>query len=157
MTGMQTYGSLAPLVRRLQRASESIKPVIERAAFRLERTIVLHIQNQDLPWEALSPKYLARKIKEGFSELIMIRTGTALETVRTIQLDDSSYFVGWPRGVTRKTADGTVEIYPIMAVKEFGSLDGTEPARPVIQPSLKELKVWLRQQMVDELKKAFVS
>lgn len=153
--GMTVSGSLKPLERKLLGLDRRLSEVMVKAAFRLERTIVLHMQNQDLPWEKLDEKYKARKIREGFSEKILIRTGTALETVRVIKIDDNTYFIGWPRGV--KERDGKEEVFVIMAVHEFGSNDGTIKARPIVEPSVKELKKWLRKELAEAIKVQFAS
>lgn len=143
-SGMQVHGTLKPLADKVLGLSGAINDKFKEAPFKLERTIVLHIQNQDLPWAELDPDYKARKIAQGFSEDILIRTGTALETVRVIMIDENNFFVGWPRGVQHKEGG---QVYQIMAVHEFGSNDGTIVARPVVGPSLEELREWLKPEM----------
>ena len=149
---MKVYGTLGPMLARINDMQQRLDKVMKEAAFRLERIMVLHIQDQDLDHEPLSFRYIFRKIAEGYSEDILIRTGTALETVRVIQIDKDSYFVGWPRGI--KDKDGKEEVFNIMAVHEFGSNDGTIPARPIVQPSLKELEEWLRPKLEQEIRTA---
>jgi hypothetical protein len=150
--GMTVHGSLMPLADKLLGLDKRLTEVMKVAAFKLERIIVLHIQDQDLPWKDIDKKYKARKIREGFSEKILIRTGTALETVRVIKIDENNYFVGWPRGVQHKRGG---EIVQIMAVHEYGSNDGTIEARPVVAPSVKELRKWLETELRNEIKVAF--
>lgn len=150
--GMAVYGSLAPLADKLLGLDKRLTQVMKVAAFKLERIIVLHIQDQDLPWKELDEKYRKRKIAEGYSEKILIRTGTALETVRVVKIDENNYFVGWPRGVQHKKGG---EMVQIMAVHEYGSNDGTIEARPVVGPSVKELREWLETELRNEIKVAF--
>ncbi len=149
--GMKVFGTLGPMLAKIKDMQKRVDNTMKEAAFRLERIMVLHIQNQDLDHEPLSFRYIFRKIAEGFSEDILIRTGTALETVRVIPIDKHNYFVGWPRGVQHKEGG---EVYQIMAVHEFGSNDGTIPARPVVQPSLKDLEEWLRPKLENEIRTA---
>lgn len=149
---MTVHGSLMPLADKLLGLDKRLTEVIKVAAFKLERIIVLHIQDQDLPWKKLDEKYRKRKIAEGYSEKILIRTGTALETVRVLKIDDNNYFIGWPRGVQHKKGGDMVQI---MAVHEYGSNDGTIEPRPVVEPSVKELREWLETEMRNEIKVAF--
>lgn len=149
--GMKVYGTLGPVLARIREMQARVDKVMKVSAFKLERIMVLHIQNQDLDHEPLSEEYLARKIAEGYSKGILIRTGTALETIRVIEIDSDSYFVGWPRGI--KEEDGE-ELFNIMAVHEYGSNDGTIPERPVVQPSLEELAEWLRPKLEQEIRSA---
>jgi hypothetical protein len=154
MSGMVINGSLKPLADKLKGVDKRLHNVTKLAAFRLERTIVKHIQNQDLDWEPLEAKYLLRKIAEGFSEDIRIRTGTSIETVRVIDLGRDQYFVGWARGVRSKEGEDLVQIN---AVHEYGSNDGTIPARPVVLPSVNELREWFEAELRKELRVALVA
>lgn len=149
---MKVYGTLGPMLAKIKDMQQRVDKVMKEAAFKMERIMVLHIQNQDLDHEPLTARYLSRKIAEGYSENILIRTGTALETIRVMQIDKDSYFVGWPRGIKEK--DGEEEVFNIMAVHEFGSNDGTIPARPVVQPSLEELEEWLAPRLKHDIRTA---
>ena len=152
--GMTIHGSLLPIATTLSNVEMRVKDVIKKAPFKLESIIVKHIQNQDLDWKELDDKYKDRKKKEGFSDLIWVRTGTALETVRVIKIDEDSFFVGWPRGVA-ETEDGE-DIVNIAAVLEFGRLDGSIEARPVVGPSVEELNEWLQEQIAGAIKISIV-
>ncbi len=150
--GMIITGSLAPVTVALKRLGRKVTEVTKRAAFKLERIIVQHIQNQDLPWKELDDAYKDRKVREGFSELIWVRTGTALETVRVFEIDPQNYFVGWVRGT--ESADGD-DMVSIVAVLEFGPIDEPERARPVVEPSVEELADWYKKELETAIKQSF--
>lgn len=151
-TGMFVIGTLAPLGAALKRVDKVVATTAKEAAFKLEAIIVQHIQDQDLPWKALDDAYKKRKKREGFSELIWVRTGTALETVRVFEIDSQSYFVGWVRGT--ESADGE-DMVNIAAVMEFGPDDDPGRARPVVEPSVEELAEWFEKRLEKQLKVAF--
>lgn len=144
--GMFITGTLSPLARRLQNVDKVLADVTKQAAFKLEALIVGHIQAQDLPWKELDAAYKALKEKQGHSELIWVRTGTALETVSVIDITPTDYFVGWVRG-TPAGEGSDEEMHNIAAILEFGTTDGTIEARPVVQPSVDELAVWFEDQL----------
>lgn len=131
---------------------------INLAALKLERTIVRHIQDQDLPWEPLKQATVDRKKREGLSPLILVATGTALEQVELVQVDggprdtNSTFFVGWTRQRMHPETDEPTA--NIMAVHEYGTDDNKIQARPVVQPSVDETQAWFRRDLAARMKRA---
>ena len=125
----------------LSEAGSKFQAEVEKATDRsgrlLEMTIVGHFEAQDLPWPPLDPKYLKAKVNQGYSEQILIRTGTLMQNIRYHKEDWTSGFVGVLRNVL--TTDGE-SLVNIAAVHEFGTSDGRIPARPFMAPSLEETK-----------------
>jgi hypothetical protein len=74
-------------------------------------------------WTPLDPAYLADKIKKKLDRRTLIRTQEALKSIGVRFLANLELEVG----VTAVADDGT----PYMLVQEFGSRDGTIPARPL--------------------------
>lgn len=144
MDGMEVIGSLAGMRGVLLQASRGLSTVTKRTAFFLERTILKHMQNQDLAWEALKPNYKARKITEGYSEKIWIRTSTSMQTLSTTPAGNDAFFVGWVRGATSKDGEPMVKFLKRI---EYGSLDGTQKPRPLVAPSVKEARQFFEAEL----------
>lgn len=118
----------------------------------LETTIVTHFQRQDLGWKTLTPRYRARKLREGTSEKILIRTSTLMQNINYQRTDWRSGFVGVLRNVTTKDGESLVNI---AAVHEFGTRDGRVPARPFFAPSQAECEQQMVRNYQDAVDKTF--
>lgn len=107
---------------------------------KVERIAVEHMSSQDLGWRRLKPATLARKIRKGYSENILIETSTYFQSI-TSWVDGDKVQAGVKRGV--REASG-IEVADLAAIHEFGSRSGNIPARPLWQPSFEEALAWHR-------------
>ncbi len=103
-----------------------------------------HIANQDLNWPPLSEKYAAQKARDGYSDFIMVRTSTYMQSITSWNEEYVGY-AGVKRGVYYDTENGdTEEICNIAKLHEYGTdeagknRDITIPARPLWGPTLRE-------------------
>lgn len=110
--------------------------------------LVKHIQNQDLKWKKLGPKYKEQKKKKGLSTAILIATSEMMQSITTkVASDKMSAFVGVLRAGKREDGEDPVLI---AKVHEFGSKKRKIDKRPLFQPSFSETK----DQAVDRYKTA---
>ena len=118
----------------------------------LERTIVKHIENQDLGWKKLDPAYKKYKERKRLSNQILIATSTLMNSI-TVQItkDKLGAFVGVLRLSKRK--DGKPPVL-IAAVHEFGSPARGIPKRPYLRPSFKEKEAEMRERYKKLISKA---
>lgn len=100
-----------------------------------------HISNQDLGWKPLKARYLAGKIRQGYSNNILVRTGTYFRNITSYVVKDSAY-AGIKRGLKDAEGNDTVSI---AKVHEYGSLSGRIPARPLWKPTFIEVFEWHRK------------
>lgn len=121
------------LSKEMSRAS---KLSLKRFGLKLEGTAKKHISNQDLNWVPLKAKTVARKIRKGYSENILVETSDYFQAITSYVKKDTVY-VGVKKDVTSR--DGDI-VHSIAAVHEFGS--GAIPARPLWQPSFDETVKW---------------
>lgn len=117
---------------------DKIKVGVHQAALETEKTLVLHIKNQDLKWAELKDSYLKRKIKKGQSNQIYIATSTLLNSITNVLTDEGfEAFVGVLRkGKSRKGVPGVL----IAAVLEYGSPKRNILSRPLFAPTWVEMK-----------------
>lgn len=111
---------------------------LKRFGLKWEATAKSHLTAQDLRHKPLNPKYVAQKLKKGFSDKILIASGTYFQSISSF-VEGDTVFAGVKRDATDKNG---VPIADIAAVHEFGSRDGKIPARPLWQPSYKETLAW---------------
>lgn len=111
---------------------------VRRFGLHAERLAHLHLQNQDLGWDALSPKYLARKVKQGFSELTLQRS-TSMKQAITSWVEGYKAYAGVKRDATDKEGNS---IASIAKTHEYGSLAQSIPPRPLWQPTFVEAAKW---------------
>ena len=124
---------LGPNIKKSQEMS------LMRWGLKAERIAKEHISHQDLGWPALKPATLTRKISAGYSENILIETSMYFQSITSWVSDDTAW-CGVQRGV--RTKDGNVELGMVASVHEFGSSDGTIPARPLWKPTFMEAMLW---------------
>ena len=113
-----------------------------QVALRGEKVAVESIQKQVAPdgtaWKPLSTKYREKKIKDGFSEKIYVRTSSLFQAI-TSWKDVSGKKIKVYYGVKRNAINKNGEnIANIAAIMEFGV-----NARPLWRPSRTEMLKWM--------------
>lgn len=104
----------------------------------VRKSLVKHIQNQDLHWAKLNPRYLESKRRRRLSTAILIATSEFMQSITTqISSDKLSAFVGVLRNAKRKDGEPGVLIAEL---HEFGSKARNIPARPLFRPTFAEIK-----------------
>lgn len=104
----------------------------------VRKALVKHIQNQDLQWAKLNPKYLAYKKGNRLSTATLIATSEFLQSITTqMSSDKLSAFVGVLRNAKRKDGEPGVLVAEI---HEFGSRARNIPPRPLFRPTFAEIK-----------------
>lgn len=134
-----------------KRFKKEIRGATNNAGRLMQTTMAGHIEGQNLPWKPLTPRYLAWKLKHGYSEQILFMTSSLMSGIKYHHGDWSGGFVGVSRNAVRK--DGS-SLANIAAVHEFGTRDGRVPARPFVAPTLKETEkevVRLYQEAVERV------
>lgn len=111
---------------------------LKRFGLKAESIAVQHMSKQDLGWKPLKASYLAQKIKQGFSDNILVRTSSYFQAI-TSWVDKAQVFIGVRRDV--KDKDGNV-IADIARVHEFGSDSAGIPKRELWKPTLAEAVKW---------------
>ncbi len=139
------------LLRQLQglpkQMTKHLREAVQGAAFYVESVAVEHLRDQDLPWEPLTERYLRWKLKRGYSEKILLRTGTYLRAIAVEEAPGGlGAFVGVRRGVARDR-EGQ-DVVDIAGFHEQGTRH--LPARPLWEPTYQET----RQEVVDRITRA---
>nr|BDD48157.1 hypothetical protein 1 [bacterium] len=117
-----------------------------------KKSVVKHLQNQDLGWDKLSKKYLARKKKQGLSTATLIATSQLMQSITTqASSNKMSAFVGVLRTAKRR---GGGKAVLIAAIHEFGSKRRKIPARPLFRPTLQEVKPQIANRYREALNEA---
>lgn len=113
-------------------------------ATQLLRIIDSHLEEQDLPWPPLSPAYAERKARKGLDPRIWVATSELRSyfAVWKTGREPGSYAVGIPRHLTHK--ESGLPAWQLAAILEFGVPDHHLPARPLMRPSLKDLRRWVK-------------
>lgn len=105
---------------------------LRRIGLETERKVVKYIQRQPSTWPALSDEYKERKAAQGYSNLMLRRTGDYINRITSsVAPDKMSVFVGVRKGVRSK--DGS-KLWQIGAVLEYGRKGDTKKARPHFRP-----------------------
>lgn len=135
------WGKVALLVNNIAREVNLAAIIsVKRWSLKAEAIAKTHMSKQDLNWEPLKPSTIARKVRKGFSENILIETSTYFQSITSWA--DEAKTIGYA-GVRRKvmSEDGE-ELADIAALHEFGSRSGNVPARPLWEPTLMETRKW---------------
>lgn len=144
---------------------QSQKVVLRKVGALAERFMVKWIQRQPGIWPGLNKKYLSQKVEDGYSKLMLRRTGTMINNI-TSEEKYPQVFVGLKRGlkyhegirqdkngvyrntkgqyVTKKAAGEAAaekEVANIAWIMEFGSEKRNIPARPFLRPTLRYM-IW---------------
>ena len=114
---------------------------LKRFAVKGEAIAIGHIENQDLNWEQLDPKYKAAKERQGYSDKIYVRTSTYFQNI-TSWVTDGKALVGVKRTVKNEDGESVANIAKIL---EYGSKARNLKARPLWRPSWKETRdIWYK-------------
>lgn len=135
----QKLGNVVSNLSRL--AVESRNESLKNWALKSEGVAKGHIANQDLGWKPLTIQTKSRKIRKGYSDKILVATSTYFQSITSF-VQDKRAFAGVKRGVM--SSDGKEELVNIAPVHEFGSESQNIPARPLWQPTMKEVIAWHR-------------
>lgn len=133
------WGKVTRLVNELgKEALRAQRLSLMRWGLKAEAIAKLHISKQDLNWAELNPDYLAKKVREGKSENILVATSTYFGSITSYVLSDAAY-----AGVRKNIVDDKgIEIANIAAVLEYGSPKMGIPERPLWKPTLIEVTIW---------------
>lgn len=144
---MARSGNWDRVIRRLQNFQRELDAkmyqAVAQSAEYVKSTAVGHLKDQDLGWQALKSRYLARKKRvkgrgsRSLPEKILIATGTYFQSI-TSYIEGLTAFIGVKRGVARE-ADGT-DILDIARVHEEGAPQANIPARKLWEPTFEETK-----------------
>lgn len=144
-------GDWAGLERMLSEAGTKFKREVGAATDRcgriLQASIVSRIEGQKFS-RPLSPLYLAQKIRRGLSEQILIATATLMSNIKYRRIDWSQGFVGVNRKEPKKG-------YDLGWIHEYGSRDGRVPARPFVEPGVKDVEDKIIKEYEDAIERTF--
>lgn len=135
---------------------DSNKKALKQLGLRTERLIVKWIQRQPSSWPALNEKYLDQKVRQGYSGLMLRRTGSLINAI-TSYASDNEVFVGVKRGkkhpggkgrgrdskgrfTKKESGGGGEDIANIAAIMEYGSQKRNIPPRPYLLPAYKQIR-----------------
>lgn len=122
--------------------------VMRRIGLEAERKIVKYIQKQPGTWPPLSEEYKQRKVKEGYSQLMLRRTGDYINRITSIfNPAKLSAFVGVRKGVMSKDGE---KLWQIGAILEFGRKGDNRTARPHFRPVQKLMNRKIAQERMFE-------
>lgn len=117
--------------------SHANKVALMQVGLQTERMVVKYIQSQPKEWPSLDPKYLRYKERKGYSNLMLRKTGTYINSIRSYVEDANSLvFVGVKKEIQNE--DGEV-LANIGAVMEYGSEKRNVKARPHFGPIRTEM------------------
>jgi len=111
---------------------------IGKSLLKVERTVLDHMDKQDLGWDELDPKYAARKEKAGLDPDTLRATNTMYENITTDQPSELEGAVGVKRGVQTKDGEDLIDI---AIIHEQPDDDGQKiPPRKLWKPTFEEVK-----------------
>ncbi len=157
MGGVFFTGDWQRLMGNLDRVSNRLKSdtgkAIGRSLAKIERTVLDHVDAQDLAWEPLTDAYAARKAAAGLDPDTLRATNQMYENITTDQPNDFSGAVGVTRGVLTKDGEDVTEI---ALIHEQPDDDGkVMPARKLWKPSFEEVKDDVAAQLAGVTIRAF--
>lgn len=140
--GVSFSGDWGRIDRTLGKVSRDLKSEtaksIGRGLKKVERTVLAHIDDQDLNWQELNKAYADRKEAKGLSPDILRASNAMYQAITTDQPDAWTGAVGVTRGV--KDGNGE-EVTDVALIHEQPDNDGTViPARKLWEPTYNELK-----------------
>lgn len=122
--------------------------VLKRVGLEAERKVVKYIQKQPATWPPLSEEYKQRKIKQGYSSLMLRRTGDYINRITSVANPaKASVFVGVRKGVMSKDGD---KLWQIGAILEYGRKGDNNKARPHFRPVNRLMNKKIRQERMFE-------
>lgn len=107
-----------------------------------------HIDRQDLPWVSLSEATLMQKSTTD----IYVETGALRDSFCVTKTKENSKGVTYHIGVspTKVHPESGMKYTDILMYMEYGTL--TQPSRPLIQPTNREIQNQLKQEWIQFLK-----
>ena len=145
---IQKYGStkdIANAFNNLNKAvEEGTKEALMKTGLKGEQLAVKHMKSQDLGWQPLDEKYLARKKKQGESNKVLIASTTYLQSITSV-FQGNKTFVGVKRDAKAENGESLVDI---AYIHEFGSIARNITRRPLWQPVLKELRQFVKKSQI---------
>jgi hypothetical protein len=114
------------LVNNMTKAERAI---LKEVSLKAEQLAVDRIKSQPSEWKALSPSYLQWKISKGYSENMLIKTSSMIQSI-TSGVDGLTGYAGVTKTARNKEGESVANI---AAVHEYGSVKMNIPARPVWQ------------------------
>jgi len=96
-----------------------------------------HIQAQDLNWVPLKEGYARRKRRLELNPGIWIATEDLYHKLQVVE-ENGKFYIGAPAGVIHKPSG--LEINKIIGILEYGTYTERIPARPLFEPSKREVK-----------------
>ena len=128
---------------------KEIISALHKAVLKVESEVVRQFETQgEGRWKELNPKYLKRKVKEGYSDKILIRTGALFHSI-TSAVDEREKVgvVGVKRPVK-----GKGKIWELGMIHEYGTRDGRIPPRPFMHPALQNSEEYLKKLFGEAIK-----
>lgn len=133
------WGGIGRLISTLPQELEAAKRLsLRRWSLKAESLAKGHMSAQDLGWTPLKAKTVARKLREGKSELILIATSSYFQAI-TSWVDNDKALVGVKKGTRGK--DGQL-LDVVARTHEFGAPSKNIPARPLWTPTYNETMKW---------------
>jgi hypothetical protein len=122
---------------------------LRRFGLKAEGIAKQHISSQDLGWEELKPRTVAKKIRGGLSEKTLVATSSYFQAITSwVQTTHGTVCIGVRRDTIGK--DGQ-EVHEVARIHEFGSQAQGIPARPLWTPTLQEAVAWHQQVNTPEM------
>ena len=135
------WASVTAVVGNLAKEMEAARQVsLKRWALKAEAISKTHMSKQDLGWQPLAASTIAAKARKGDSSLILIATSDYFLAITSWVTDGVAY-----AGVRKQIRNSKGQVLADIArVHEFGRLDGSIKARPLWQPTFKEVLAWYK-------------
>lgn len=116
-------------------ARETAERFLNLKAERLTRQLREAILGQQYNWYPLDPKYLRRKVREGFDPRILVRTKQYVESIQVFGPDEAEHGVLFRVGVPNDDHNSGLPFRQLARIMEYGRRDGKKPyARPHWRP-----------------------
>jgi hypothetical protein len=130
--------ALAVLDGAANNIKKGMSKTIRRKMIDVERRVLAHVDDQDLGWDELDPKYADQKEKKGLSPDTLRASNQMYSNITTAQIDDFTGAVGVQRGVKNKDGE---DVTDVAIIHEQPDNDGTIiPARKLWEPTFDEIK-----------------
>lgn len=119
--------------------------IAREVAWKIWDRIQEHITRQDLNWTPLKPEYKKWKARTGLDTRMWIATGDLRSHIKV------SPYLGhagkWRVGIARdeKHRPSGLPAYVVAANMEYGSADRGLPARPLMRPSVRDIRDWVKR------------
>lgn len=137
------WDKVARAIHAIKKEMENARQeALKRWALKAEGIAKKHISAQDLGWQALKPETLARKVKQGYSDNILVQSSDYFQGITSwVDKKSGTALAGIKKNVRNSKGD---DLTSIARVHEFGSDSGTIPARPLWRPTSEETIQWIR-------------